>query len=73
MSSKEQFALIVRIIGTLAIIYIVRRVVKTCTLEPLQIVRLLSALIALYMIRGAPLLVRFAYPEKAGEGASKAS
>ena len=73
MSSKEQFGLIVRVVGMLALIYIVRRVVKICALEPLQIVRLVSALIALYMIRGAPLLVRFAYPEKAGEGASKAS
>ena len=73
MSAKELFALIVRVIGVLAIIYIVRRVVKTWSLEPLQIVRLVSAFIALYMVRGAPLLLKFAYPNQPTEGASKPS
>ena len=71
MNPKEQFALIVRVIGVLAVIYVVRRVVQVWSLEPLQIARAVSALIALYMIRGAPLLLKFAYPENTGVVAGK--
>jgi hypothetical protein len=72
MSPKELFALIVRVIGLLGAIYLIRHIVKIGVDTPtLLVVRLASALVGLYMVRGAPLLVKFAYPEKAGEGTAK--
>lgn len=74
MNPKEQFALIVRVIGLLGVIYVIRRIVKTeCDNTALLIVRVVSGLIGLYLVRGAPLLVKFAYPEKAGADAGKTS
>ena len=70
MSQKELFAVIVRVIGVLALIYIGRRVVLIHAWEWPMIARAISVIVAVYMIRGAPLLVNFAYPEKSGEGAS---
>jgi len=73
MNPKEQFALVVRIIGLLGVIYLIRHIVKIgVDTPPLLIVRLVSTVIGLYMVRGAPLLVKFAYPDKAGDAASKA-
>ena len=66
MKPQEQFALALRIIGVVGIIYIVRAFVR----NPLpatnlaMIARLASILIGAYLIRGATLLVKFAYPEQ---------
>jgi len=78
MNPKELFALIVRGIGLLGVIYLIRHIIKiTADVGVddwlLLIVRLVSVFVGLYMVRGAPLLVKFAYPEKAGEAAGKAS
>jgi hypothetical protein len=74
MNLKEHFVLAVRIIGLLAVIYCVRRLIQAGSLEPVALIaRGGSALIGLYMIRGAPLLLKFAYSQKAGEAASKAN
>lgn len=74
MCPKELFALMVRVVGMIGVIYVIRRIAKLgVDTPPLLIIRVVSALIGLYMVRGAPLLVKFAYPEKAGEAAGKAS
>ena len=70
MNAKELFGLIVRVIGLLAIIYVGRRIIKIGAWEPLHVVRIVSALVGVYMLRGAPLLLKFAYPEKTAEVAS---
>jgi nitrate/nitrite transporter NarK len=65
VNAKETFALIVRVIGLLGVIYLVRRIVKVGIDDlVLLIIRVVCALIGLYFVRGAPLLVKFAYPEK---------
>ncbi|MGA2281413.1 MAG: hypothetical protein ABSG80_14050 [Verrucomicrobiota bacterium] len=68
MNSKELFTLFLRIVGILGVIFIVRHVLASfpaCTPSVyLLIKRVVGALVALYLIRGAPLLVKFAYPAK---------
>jgi hypothetical protein len=68
MNTKEQFALALRIIGVLGLIYIVRTFVRT-TMPPagILIARLVCAVIGVYFIRGAFLLVEFAYPGAAAK------
>ncbi len=63
MNTKEQFALALRIIGVLGIIYIVRAFERNI-LPPaaILIIRLVCAGIGIYLIRGGSLLVNFAYP-----------
>ena len=64
MKPQEQFALALRIIGVLGMIYIVRTFVRNPSPANLTlIVRLVSIFVGAYLIRGAPLLVKFAYPE----------
>jgi hypothetical protein len=63
MNAKDQFALALRIIGVLSLMYILRALVRS--LSPpivILIVRLVCVVIGVYLIRGAPLLVNFAYP-----------
>ena len=74
MKGKEQFALALRVIGVLGLIYIVRTFVR----EPmppaaLAAIRVVCALVGVYLIRGAALLVNFAYPESRPEPPAKAS
>lgn len=68
MNSKELFGLFLRIVGVLGIIFILRHALEcfpTCTTSVYQLVKwVIGALVGLYLIRGAPLLVRFAYPAK---------
>ena len=68
MNSKELFGLFLRIVGVLGIIFIVRHAlqsVPTCTASVYLIIKwVIGVLVGLYLIRGAPLLVRFAYPAK---------
>jgi hypothetical protein len=63
MNTKEQFALALRVIGVLGIIYIVRSFERSFS-PPLGILiaRLVCVIIGVYFIRGAALLVDFAYP-----------
>lgn len=72
MKPKEQFALALRIIGVLVIMYIVRHFFW----EPLPgaktlIARLVCIGIGVYLMRGAALLVNFAYPDAASAPADK--
>jgi hypothetical protein len=74
MKAKEQFALALRIIGVLGIAYVVRTFVRNPAPPTLAlIVRVMSVLIGAYFIRGASLLVRFAYPESTPEPTDKTS
>ena len=74
MKAKEQFALALRVIGVLGIIYVLRTFVRNPLPEVVfLVVRVVCALIGVYLIRGAPLLVKFAYPESTPEPPEKAS
>ncbi|HEX7577002.1 MAG TPA: hypothetical protein VF430_03085 [Verrucomicrobiae bacterium] len=68
MNSKESFALFLRIVGVLGIIFIVRHAlwsVPTLAAPPSLLIKwVIGALVGLYLIRGAPLLVKFAFPGK---------
>lgn len=70
MNSKELFMLFLRVVGILGGLFIVRHVLESvpacaCTLSAYLIVKwVVGVLVALYLIRGAPLLVKFAYPAK---------
>jgi hypothetical protein len=65
MQAREQFALAVRIVGLLCLIYVLRAFVRSPWPEVVGylIVRLACAVVGVYMVRGAPWLVNFAYPE----------
>ncbi len=74
MNSKEMFALFLRAVGVLGILFIVRHalnVAPLCTTCPVYLVIkwMIGLLVCLYLIRGAPLLVKFAYPGKPGNPA----
>ena len=72
MKSKEQFALALRIIGVLGIMYILRTFVRNPSPAiVVLILRLVCAVIGVYLIRGAAQLVRFAYPESTPETPEK--
>ncbi len=69
MNSKELFALFLRIVGVLGVIFIVRHALTsapTYSLLPvsLHIKWLVGVLVSFYLIQGAPLLMKFAYPAK---------
>ena len=68
MNSKELFTLFLRVVGILGMIFIVRHALESFpTLTPsvpLIIKWVVGLLVGLYLIRGAPLLVKFAYPGK---------
>lgn len=68
MNSKEQFTLFLRIVGILGIVFIVRHALESASVSTapayLLIKWIAGVLVALYLIRGAPLLVKFAYPGK---------
>jgi hypothetical protein len=68
MNSKELFTLFLRVVGVLGIIFIVRHALQSAPSHTapafLLIKWIIGALIGLYLVRGAPLLVKFAYPEK---------
>jgi hypothetical protein len=74
MKAKEQFALALRIIGVLGIMYILRSFVRNVSPPIVDlIVRLVCAAIGVYLIRGAPQLVAFAYPESTPATPEKAN
>ena len=71
MQSKERFALALRIIAVVGIICIVRNfgllVGRGELPHALHLsIRLIYLAVGLYLLRGAPLLVKFAYPECSG-------
>jgi hypothetical protein len=71
MNSKELFALFLRIVGVLGIIYEIHNIGHKVS-APSQclgylVVRVVYVLIGLYLIRGAPLLVKFAHCERASD------
>ena len=74
MKGREQFALLLRVIGLLGIVYIVRAFVRIPmpNIVPL-VARVVCALIGVYLVRGAPALVKFAYPESTPETPEKSS
>ncbi len=73
MNSKELFALFLRIVGVWGIMFIVRHALQPAPASMLPVFLLIKwvigALVGLYLIRGAPLVMRFAYPEKPGSPA----
>ena len=72
MKAKEQFALALRIIGVLGVMYVLRSFVKNPAPGIVfVIVWLVCAIIRVYLIRGAPQLVQFAYPEPTPEPPEK--
>ena len=74
MKAKEQFALVLRIIGVLGMMYVLRSFVRTPWPGVVfVIIRLLYLAIGAYFIRGAPRLVQFAYPEPESQPSPKAA
>jgi hypothetical protein len=69
MNSKESFALFLRIVGVLGIIFIVRHALGSLPTETVPVYVIVKwvvgVLVGLYLIRGAPLVMKFAFPEKA--------
>jgi len=70
MNSKELFTLFLRMVGVLGIIVIVRHALGSVLIEtvPASIVIkwVVGVLVGLYLIRGAPLLIKFAFPKNSG-------
>jgi hypothetical protein len=66
MNSKELFALFLRAVGVLGGIIIVRHALGSVFTETVPAYVLIKwvvgVLVGLYLIRGAPLLVKFAFP-----------
>ncbi len=71
MNSKEMFALFLRVVGVSVFIIIVRHVLAygpTFAVPGYLIVKwVIGVLLSLYLIRGAPLVVNFAFPDKSGK------
>lgn len=71
MNSKELFALFLRIIGVFGICYEIHNIGPKLSSPGAYwgylAVRVVYVLVGLYLIRGAPLLVKFAYCEKASD------
>jgi hypothetical protein len=71
MKASEVFALIVRVVGLLCLIYLVRNLANYWIYEgplreaPYYITRVVYLAIGIYLIRGAPQLARFAFPDEA--------
>lgn len=68
MNSKELFALFLRVVGILGVIYILRHALGAFPVgaPPTYLILkwVIGGLVGLYLIRGAPLVVKFAYPTK---------
>ena len=64
MKPKELFALVVRVLGMLGIMFLIRQTVRSpIPSTHIVVIRLICAVIGFYLIRGAPHLMKFAYPE----------
>ena len=74
MNSRELFALFLRMVGVLGIIFIVRHaalgLIPTPTVPSYVLIKWVIGVFAgLYLIRGAPLLTKFAFPKNSGSPA----
>jgi hypothetical protein len=64
MNTKEHFALALRIIGVLSLMYVLRTFVRNPSPAiAILIVRLACAAVGVWLVRGMPPLVKFAYPD----------
>jgi len=74
MNSKELFALFLRVVGLLGIIYVIRRIAHAESPTTFWVaLRVIYLIIGVYLVRGAPLLLKFAYPEQGGEATTTKS
>jgi hypothetical protein len=71
MNSKEMFALFLRVVGVFGLILVVRHALSfgpAFTVSGYLIVKwVIGVLLSLYLMRGAPLVVNFAFPDKSGK------
>jgi hypothetical protein len=73
MNAKEQFALALRIIGVLSLMYVLRTFIRNPSPPVvILIVRLACAAIGVWLVRGMPPLVKFAYPDSEPSDKAKA-
>jgi hypothetical protein len=74
MKTKEMFALVVRVIGVVCLVYLVRNMVNHLIHGSLPgdalylVTRIIYVVLGAYLIRGAPHLVKFAYPTEPESG-----
>ncbi len=74
MKAREVFGLVLRTIGVLGLAYMVRQIVRNPDVPTIHlVVRVVCVVFGVYFLRGAPLLVKFAYPEPPGAAPEKAS
>jgi hypothetical protein len=69
MNAKELYGLFLRVVGVLGMVFIVRHALQNVPVwGSLYLLSkwVIGALVALYLMRGAPLLVKFSYPDKPG-------
>ncbi len=75
MKMKEILAVAIRVLAVVGLAYVTRNLINDLvagSIDPLGIVKRIVFLIAgLYFLRGAPHLLRFAYPEPPGTPAEK--
>ena len=69
MKTKETFALIIRVIGVLGIAYVIHNIVRSVlggsqAAAIYYIIQVVYLCIGVYFLRGAPLVLNFAYPDK---------
>ena len=66
MNSKEWFALFIRAVGVVGIIFILRHALEWAPdrMPPVYLIVkwVIGALIGIYLVRGAPGLIKFSYP-----------
>jgi len=77
MKTKQIFALLIRIIGVLGLAHVTRHLVNDLgygqgNITAMYVVWKLAYLVAgVYLVRGAPQVVEFAYPEESKTPADK--
>jgi hypothetical protein len=70
MKPKESFALVIRILGLCGFCYVLRHLVQDVVRPDFAlgvfylVVKAVYLAVGLYLVRGAPLLANFAYPEE---------
>jgi hypothetical protein len=69
MKPNETFALVIRVIGLLGLAYVVRHLANN-SIDGFQncnafyfVKKIIYLFVGLYLVRGAPCLVKFAYPD----------
>lgn len=68
MKMKEIFALFIRTIGVVGVIYVINHILNAITAGQVLALPLIKQiaylLVGLYFVGGAPYLLKFAYPEE---------